>query len=375
MRLQTAPCGHLAFDDERHIVNINDEALRQLGYQRRELVGQSLNKLLPPAVRILFQANIFPLLAEVGRAEEVYAMLRCENGEELPVLLNAARIRQEHGFLTNCVFLAVKRRALFERHLERLEAARDAQKARDDAADSSRDAANRELSERLSTLGLLLAGIMHEVRNPLTYVQGNLELLEAELGEEGTIDCQAVRECLDEARNGVTRIRDLVSAVSLVSRTGGAELVLVNTAHVVDTAIKLVHHRLLRWAKVQVEGPRPGASVPADEARLVQVVMNLLVNAGQALQEARPSDARIVVRNFVAQESAVIEVADNGPGVPAAVRERIFEPFFTTKPVGEGTGLGLAISRQIVCSLGGKLELRESPGGGATFHIELPLPQ
>jgi PAS domain S-box-containing protein len=376
MRLQTAPCGHVAFDDERQIVSINDEALRQLGYEREELVGQSLSKLLPPAVRILFHANIFPLLAELGRAEEVYAILRCRAGDDLPVLLNAARTAEGSGFVTNCVFLAVKRRALFERHLERLVAARDAQKERDKATSSNRDVASQELSERLSTLGLLLAGIMHEVRNPLTYVQGNLELLEDELAvsEDAPIDRHAARESLSEARQGVARIRDLVGAVSLVSRTSGAEPVPVDTAQVVDTALKLVRHRLIGCAKVDVEGPRPGAFAAGDAARLVQVVVNLLVNAGQALNESRSRDARIVLRNFVSNEKAVIEVSDNGPGVPQATKARIFEPFYTSKPVGEGTGLGLTISRQIVASLGGRLGLYDSAEGGATFRIELPLP-
>jgi PAS domain S-box-containing protein len=375
MRLQQAPCGHFAFDDTRRITAVNDEAQRSLGYEANELVGQSLSMLLPAAVRMLLQTMVYPTLAEGRPVEEVYAVLRCKNGEELPVLLNAVRGEEAGVWLTNCIFLVVKRRNVFERHLERLEAKNDAgNRARPGAVglEDLQDA--RELTERMSTLGVLLAGIMHEVRNPLAYVHGNLEILGEELTQP-TADWtpEQSRECVMEAQRGVARILELVDAVSLSSRAESMGPTSVDVAKVVEAAARLVHRRVVSAARLEVTGARPGALALAEESRLAQVVMNLLINAAQAVQGQSYPEPLIRVSHFGEGDRAVIEVADNGPGVPLSLRERVFKPFFTTKPVGAGTGLGLSISRQIVDSFGGALELRCPPEGGATFRVLLPL--
>jgi PAS domain S-box-containing protein len=375
MRLQQAPCGHFAFDDTRRITAVNDEAQRSLGYEASELVGQSLSMLLPAAVRMLLQTMVYPTLAEGRPVEEVYALLRCKNGEELPVLLNAVRGEEAGVWLTNCIFLVVKRRNVLERYLQRLEAKNDAgNRARPVAVGSEDLQEARELTERMSTLGVLLAGIMHEVRNPLAYVHGNLEILGEELTQP-TADWtpEQSRECVTEAQRGVARILELVDAVSLSSRAESMGPTSVDVAKVVEAAARLVHRRVVSAARLEVTGARPGALALAEESRLAQVVMNLLINAAQAVQGQSYPEPLIRVRHFGEGDRAVIEVADNGPGVPLSLRERVFKPFFTTKPVGAGTGLGLSISRQIVDSFGGALELRCPPEGGATFRVLLPL--
>ncbi|RYZ02719.1 MAG: PAS domain-containing protein [Myxococcales bacterium] len=376
MRLQNAPCGHLAFDDNRRITAVNDETQRWLGFAEGELLGQNLGILLPTAVRMLFHTTVYPVLAEGKRAEEVYALLRCKSGDDLPVLLNAARHLEEGEYRTDCVFMAVKRRNLFERHLERLEAKAEAgalPRGEPGAAQPAAEA--REFAERMSTLGLLLAGVMHEVRNPLAYVHGNLELLRDELSEarEPGWQPESAQECVAEAQSGVAQILELIDAVSMSSRAESVGPTSVDVARVVDRAVRLVHHRVISSAQLDVTSPPSTAQALAEEPRLAQVVMNLLINAAQALKAQTRPTPRIRVSHYVAQNNAVIEISDNGPGVPLALRERIFKPFFTTKPIGEGTGLGLAISRQIVDSFGGSLELSSPAEGGATFRILLPL--
>jgi CheY-like chemotaxis protein len=111
--------------------------------------------------------------------------------------------------------------------------------------------------------------------------------------------------------------------------------------------------------------------VMANQARLVQVVLNLLINAWQALPDPDPERHRIEVRTLAELPWAVIEVADTGPGVPPADRPRIFEPFFTTKEIGTGTGLGLFVCRNLVASVGGDIALADRPGGGALFRVRL----
>jgi len=376
MRLKGAPCGYVAFDDERRITDVNDEALHYLGHAPGELIGQNLGVLLPPAVRMLFHANVYPALADGHRVEEVYALLRCKDGNDLPVLLGAVRREREGRYETHCVFLAVKRRDSFARHLERLEACQPASGAGGTPAQAGSPVAlgNQEQTERLSTLGLLLASVVHEINNPLSYVQGNLDLFGIELGCAGVdpVSLSRLRECESGMRDGVERIRQLALSVSLVSRAPSDAVVPFHVGEAIDAAVRLVSPRVREVANLEVRGPRPGATVFGDPARLAQVVMNLVINAGQALSTGSQADNRICVSNATVGDAARIEVADNGPGIPEALHDRVFAPFYTTKPIGEGTGLGLTICRQIVSSLRGDLELRTSPGGGATFRISLP---
>lgn len=374
MRLQVAPCGFFAIDDDRRIVAVNDKAQSLLGYGLDELVGKNVSMVLPPAVRILFQTAVYPVVAEGRPVEELYTLLRSRSGEDVPVLMSAARRREGEEHQTQFVFLAVKRRSLFERHLEHLEALRREVQTPPEGRSAS-PSTDGEIAERMWTLGLLLAGIMHEVRNPLTYVQGNLQLLSADLEspDPATFDWESARESVREASEGADRILELVRAVGTVSHVEPSRPLPVDVARVVETAARLVRYRLSRVAKLEVDGPKPGEVVLADEPRLVQVLMNLLVNAGQALEASRPAEPLIVVRHRTEGDLALIDVSDNGPGISETLRERVFQPFYTTKPLGEGTGLGLALSRQIIASFNGSLELAPSKGSGATFRICLPL--
>src|SRR6185369_13260131 len=114
-------------------------------------------------------------------------------------------------------------------------------------------------------------------------------------------------------------------------------------------------------------------AVRADENRLVQILVNLLMNAADALPAESAARNRIRLTTRVEGDDAVIDVADNGPGIPPEMRSRIFEPFFTTKPVGEGTGLGLFVTRNLVGALGGTVTVGDTPSGGALFTVRLPI--
>jgi two-component system NtrC family sensor kinase len=116
----------------------------------------------------------------------------------------------------------------------------------------------------------------------------------------------------------------------------------------------------------------PTATVEADPTRLIQIFVNLMLNAADALPPDGASRNRVSISLRLDGGDAVVEVADNGPGVPAELRDRVFDPFFTTKPVGEGTGLGLFVTRNLVDAIGGRIALDEAPGGGARFTIRLP---
>ncbi|MFZ5445097.1 MAG: ATP-binding protein [Myxococcota bacterium] len=229
--------------------------------------------------------------------------------------------------------------------------------------------------ERLATVGTLAAGVGHEINNPLAYIIGNVDFTIEELralgGASPSTELRELIEVQLEAREGAERIRKIVRGLRSLAREDVA-LEGVAPEVVIESSLSMASHELKHRATVKVEledTPR----VLADESRLTQVLVNLLVNAAQAFEAPDPTKNRIVVTTRLADDGrVVIAVKDNGPGIPIALQRRVFDPFFTTKPVGQGTGLGLSVSRNIVTTLGGELILESTEGAGATFVVMLP---
>lgn len=227
--------------------------------------------------------------------------------------------------------------------------------------------------QRLVTTGTLAAGVGHEINNPLTSTITNLGVAIEELEEiAGASPSQRLREIvalLVDAREGGERVRRIVRGLKSLVREE-TELLPVNVNKIVRTSIQMANHELFTRASVELElGEVP--FILADEPRLTQIVINLLVNAGQAFTEPDPSQNRVVVRTRV-DDSVWIEVADNGPGIEPAILPRIYDPFFTTKPVGTGMGLGLAIAHVNVTTLEGEITCESTVGEGTTFRVRLP---
>jgi len=230
-------------------------------------------------------------------------------------------------------------------------------------------------SERMASIGTMAAGIAHEINNPLSYVLGNLQLLHedlAELADEVGADAVApLREMLADSTEGAMRIRKIVDGVRSFTRVEEADAQAVDANAAVGAAVSFAEHQLKVRAQLELDLQ---ATRPAwiDETQLVQVLVNLLVNAAQALPEG--CAAQHTVRVATADDGGFvsIHVADSGPGVPVELRDRIFDPFYTTKPVGAGTGLGLSICHSIIVESGGTIEL-ESSERGASFCIRLPV--
>jgi PAS domain S-box-containing protein len=227
-------------------------------------------------------------------------------------------------------------------------------------------------AERVAAVGTLAAGVGHEINNPLAYLVLNLEAAVRSLSDGGP---PATRDALSGVRGaleGAERIRLIVRDLQVFSRQGDQERGLVDLNALVPPAVRIVSHALRHRARVVEEfGPVP--RVLGSEARLGQVLLNLLVNAMQAISEGSPTLNEVRVRTSTdASGRARVDVMDTGAGIPAHVLPRIFEPFFTTKPTSEGTGLGLAICQQVVRAHGGELEVRSEPGRGSVFSVLLP---
>jgi signal transduction histidine kinase len=223
------------------------------------------------------------------------------------------------------------------------------------------------LRDRLAALGQMAAGLAHEIRNPLASIQLLVELLKRELGDRpGPLEM--VEEVLGEL-DGLTRI---VNGSLAFVRPNAATRSPVQLSELVDQALLCASARVPFDGVLEIEVPvalRPSV----DALQLERTLVNLIVNAFEAMRDARPSGGRHVLRVEARIEGRELElsVADTGPGVPAENRERIFYPFFTTRD--QGTGVGLAEVHKMVVSHGGSVEVRDRDGGGAAFVVHLPL--
>jgi signal transduction histidine kinase len=232
---------------------------------------------------------------------------------------------------------------------------------------------NRAEVERLVVVGQLAAGVAHEINNPLAYVKSNLGFLEGELlREDGRVDRDEVRQILQETTQGVMRIQQIVSDLRKFSREASEAEDECSVLDALSEARRLASVRLHSLGEVVQEVPEGLPRVRLRQRHLVQVLVNLLLNAADAL-EAVPERhaARIVLRARPHEGGVRLEVEDNGPGIPASALPRLFEPFFTTKPPGKGTGLGLALCREYVARAGGTLTAENRPEGGARFVLTL----
>jgi PAS domain S-box-containing protein len=232
------------------------------------------------------------------------------------------------------------------------------------------------VSDRLTTVGTLAAGIMHEINNPLSYVMGNLEFtmehLEELAGHLPEDRADELLAALREANHGAVRMSRIVRDLRTFSRRDEDSVTAVSVHDVLDSSINIAMNEIRQRARIE-RSYADEVLVMANESRLGQVFLNILINAAQAIPPGDSHNQRITVRTAREGDSGVvIEIRDTGTGMNAEVMARIFDPFFTTKPIGVGTGLGLAICRNIVESLGGRIDVTSQPGAGSAFRIWLP---
>ncbi len=231
-------------------------------------------------------------------------------------------------------------------------------------------------ADRLASMGQLAAGVGHEINNPLTYVLTNLNFVQDELRNPGPPSEETRQQLLDaveEAREGAERVRVIVQDLKTLSRPDDESSVPVDVPGVVRSAAKMASHEIHLRARL-VEDCRDVPPVQGNPARLVQVLLNLLINAAHAIPEGQVAENEIrVVARPRDDGHVIIEVSDTGSGIPPEHLERIFDPFFTTKPVGRGTGLGLSVCHTIITALGGSIHVESQPGRGTTFRLTLPV--
>ncbi len=228
------------------------------------------------------------------------------------------------------------------------------------------------MSDRLTSLGTLAAGVAHEINNPLAYIKANLDLLGEEFATAHGAASPAAATALADALDGTTRVQRIVGSLKAFSRVEREVRERVDVARALEAALRITSNELKHRARLVTQlGALP--AVMGDESRLGQVFINLLVNAVHAIPDGDPArHAVTVVARTDHDGRAIVEVTDTGVGMSEQLQRRIFEPFFTTKDVGKGTGLGLSICLGIVRDMGGELEVDSAPGRGSTFRVVLP---
>ena len=231
-------------------------------------------------------------------------------------------------------------------------------------------------AERLASMGTLSATVAHEINNPLAYVTLHMDRIATRFAEmaAGGADARELGECIDQAREGLDRVRRIVRGLQAFSRQEEDSAESINVNAVMERALEMTDNAIRHRARVV----RRMAIVPpvlATDLRLNQVFVNILMNAAQAIPEghAETHEIRVETQHDRSEGFVVVTIKDTGPGMAPEIKSRIFEPFFTTKPIGFGTGLGLATCYGIVKGLGGRIDVESAPGEGATFRIRLPV--
>ncbi len=246
------------------------------------------------------------------------------------------------------------------------------------AAEESKATLEKRLvvADRMASVGTLAAGAAHEINNPLAYVTANLDLVVEEIrtlsGGSPSARMKDLEEMVLEAREGAERVRKIVRGLKTFSRAEEERRGVMDVKPTLELAINMSFNEIRHRARlVKDYGETP--LIEADDARLGQVFINLLVNAAQAIPEGNAEGNEIrIVTSTDTQGRAVVEIRDTGPGIPEAIRARIFEPFFTTKGVGVGTGLGLSICHNIVTGMDGEISVSSAEGRGTSFRVVLP---
>lgn len=290
------------------------------------------------------------LLARDGKVDGLEVALRRVDGSSAPTLLSARRVEFRGEPMIVAFMFDLTERLAMEKEL----------------------ATQKEMlhqSEKLSALGELLAGVAHELNNPLSVVVGHALMLQEEVSDT------ALERRAQRIGSAAERCSRIVKTFLAMARQRPAKLDHVDINTVAETALDVAGYGLKSAGAVVALDLEPTLPpVAADADQLVQVFANLIVNAEHALK-GLGAEARVTIMTRLSPDGREIAatIHDNGPGIPESIRARIFEPFFTTKGVGEGTGVGLAFCHRIIASHNGRIVADEGPEGGAAFCLSLPV--
>ncbi len=331
---------------DMRIVYANHEACRSLGYTQEELLEHTMGELAPQYAPERFAERL--ALLKQGERVHYETVHRTKDGRGVPVDVSVRYLEQEGVGYFCAMARDMTERQQFEQRLRH--------------------------ADRLATLGTITAGVAHELNNPLFVISGHLHLIERNLARR---QVKAIRKELIAAQEAAQRASEIVTQFLYTAHASAGVRERCDLASIARKALALLQsdfrsHRVTVTSRLADHTP----SIVADPQALLQVFLNLLTNARQAvLGSEGKGRIHVSVGMVEGDGGAVVEgrVEDNGPGIAPEHLPRIFDPFFTTKAVGEGTGLGLAICRRIVSELSGTITCSSVPGQGASFVVRIPV--
>lgn len=341
----------LFIDERGFIVEANHAAERAYGYRRTELVGRPMTELRASPTLIDYPAQLEKAFATGVLFETEH---RRKDGTTFAVEVGSrCAIVGGRRMLLSIIRDITERRLIQARLVQ---------------------------ADRLGAFGMIAAGVAHEINTPLAYALNNFEmlarrvpLLVAQLGADGhegaAEEIAQIEQMLATAREGMDRVRHIACDLKAFSRPGTEHVEGVDVRQILESAVNIARGDICQSAVV-VRDYGDVAPVRANPPRLGQVFLNLLLNAAQAaaVGRARPAEISLITR--MDGDTVVIEVNDDGVGIPADLGDRIFDPFVTSKR--EGTGLGLYIARSTVRDHGGDIQIVARPHGGTSVHVRLP---
>ena len=336
------------------IVYVNPAAVAMLGYRdASEIVGRPILDFIHPDEREQVTQRMAQAEATGGTPHGVGRMLRSDGST---IFVEGRGMRLDFDGQPSTVAVASD---VTERHAV---------------------LARMALADRMLSVGTLAAGVAHEINNPLAYISSNLEVLQSELPNvqlsgASRLDAATLAELVSDALEGVSRVSKIVGNLRSLARPGHESRGPVDVLEVLATAIKMSHNELRHRARLVQDHEPDLPLVEADASRLGQVLLNLLLNAAQAIPEGRAehNEIRVAARRGGDGRRIHVAIRDTGAGIAPAHLQRIFDPFFTTKPQGGGVGLGLSISHQLVHAMGGEILVESVQGQGSTFTVTLPI--
>jgi len=360
--------------DSAKFVEVNAKACELFGYEREQLRGMTGRQLHPQEDAAVVDEISRELIAN-GSVHRRAIRLRRHDGECFFGDLRSSVYRYEGRKLYVTIVRDISA------HLSREADLEQAYRALKDTE------AHLVRSSRLAAIGEIAAGIAHEVNNPAASTLTNLELLRGDLekllteakspertlsslGAAMELFCNEASDSVRDSLEGIQRIAFIVKGLRGFSRIDEDDVEIVDINEVVRTAGNLVRHQIRHTARVEFD---LGASdpLPASRGRLIQVVLNLLLNAAQSIEEGGGST--ILVETSSTRDGVLLRVQDDGPGIPAELSRRVFDPFFTTKSAERGTGLGLSVCADIIHHHHGAFRLSHGRLSGACFEVMLPL--
>lgn len=354
LAVEASPSGMVMIDSSGLIVLVNAETERLFGYQREELIGQSIDMLVPPNLRGMHSQHRRgftgkPVARRMGAGRDLYGIRK--DGTEFPVEIGLNPIHTENGLLVLSVVVDITERKLAQARVQNLQT---------------------ELLHlsRLTTMGQMASSLAHELNQPLTAISNYVEGCRLLLDTSAATDLPLVRETMAlvseqalRAGNIIRRLREFVSR-------GETTRKVENLAELIEEASELA------LIGVKVDGisvkfafHSTDALVLADKTQVQQVCINLVRNAVEAMQTSQRRELTITTARD-GKDMIAVRVADTGSGITDEVRAQLFTPFVTTK--SEGMGVGLSICRGIIESHGGQIDVEPNPQGGASFFFTLP---